>query len=133
MKNLLLTFDLEEFDLPLEYGIKLSEKEQLRISYLGLLNILKILEVNNVRATFFVTYNFASHFPNALKNIAKKHEIALHGFSHSDDYNLMSDKDFLNLIGLCLVRLVLFMIVLLIQYSFLVGIIIFLLIEKFIL
>ena len=82
-KNILLSFDLEEFDIPEEYGQKLSEKEKFDVSSEGLKIVLKILDKLKIRATFFTTANFALHNKKIVKEIAKKHEIASHGFYHS--------------------------------------------------
>lgn len=87
MKHILLTFDLEEFDAPLEFGEKINKEEQFEISKQGLLSILELLDRYDIRATFFTTANFAKHFPKLIKNISKKHEIACHGYSHSDSYS----------------------------------------------
>lgn len=93
MKTLLLTFDVEEFSLPrVLYNIHLGKKE-LEISYEGLNNILKILDKNNIKATFFTTAVFAKAYPTLIKIIAKKHEIALHALDHTDDYSKFSDEE----------------------------------------
>jgi len=41
MKSILLTFDLEEFDLPLEFNQDIDEDEMYEISGRGLFNVLK--------------------------------------------------------------------------------------------
>jgi hypothetical protein len=91
-KKILLTFDIEEFDLPLEYNPAISEKEQLAISKKGLLKILDLLNKHNIKATFFVTAKFALSNKRLIKMLSKKYEIAFHGFSHKDDY-LNTRKD----------------------------------------
>ena len=78
MKKVLLTFDLEEFDLPLEYKNKISKKKQIEITSNGLKNLLKILTKYNINCTFFTTYKFASECPGIIKLLKKNHEIALH-------------------------------------------------------
>lgn len=78
-----LTFDLEEFDLPLEYGQAISLEKQLEVGKEGLLKVLKVLERQNVPATFFCTAVFAQAYPLLIKEIAQTHEIASHGWSHS--------------------------------------------------
>lgn len=93
MKTLLLTFDVEEFSLPrVLYNINLGKKE-LEISYEGLNNILKILDRNNIKATFFTTAVFAKKYRKLIKTIAKKHEIALHALDHTDDYSKFSEEE----------------------------------------
>lgn len=78
-----LTFDVEEFDLPLEYGQQLSMQEQMQVGYEGLQAILPILQHPKINATLFTTANFAEHYPNDIFDLAKKHEIASHTFYHS--------------------------------------------------
>lgn len=91
-KFICLTFDIEEFDL-----IK-DKYDQYNLSYKGTLNILKILDVYNIKSTFFVTSDFAKKYPNLIKEISKKHEIANHGYSHEHDYKKMDTKQSLNYI-----------------------------------
>ena len=56
---ILLSFDIEEFDLPTEYGLAISWEEQLRVSREGSGHILNVLARHGVRATFFCTARFA--------------------------------------------------------------------------
>lgn len=86
MKHILLTFDLEEFDAPLEFGGEISEEEQFEISKRGILPVLELLSKYNIKATFFTTSNFAKHFPLLTKSISRNHEISCHGYIHSDSY-----------------------------------------------
>jgi len=82
-RNILLSFDIEEFDIPEEYGQKIDEKTKLEVSVKGTRNILLLLEKLGIKATFFVTAYFAEKNKSLIKEIAKKHEIASHGFYHS--------------------------------------------------
>lgn len=84
MKNVLLTFDVEEFDLI---------KDQYSLSYKGLKEILKLINKYNLKCTFFVTANFAQKYPKIIKDISKKHEIGLHGLAHKDNYPALSQKE----------------------------------------
>lgn len=86
-KKILLSFDLEEFDLPSEYGQKIEKNTQMRISKLGLLKIMKILEEFSIKATFFVTSDFALRNKKLIKDLSKKHEIASHSLNHSSFSN----------------------------------------------
>ncbi len=79
----MLTFDVEEFDLPLEYGHTLSWAEQIEISASGLKAIFQMLERINIPATFFTTARYAEQRPDDIARIAKGHELASHGYSHS--------------------------------------------------
>ena len=58
---ILLSFDIEEFDMPLEYNGEIPLDEQLAVSRKGLQNILRILNQNQVKATFFSTVIFAQN------------------------------------------------------------------------
>ncbi|MBR8838732.1 MAG: polysaccharide deacetylase family protein [Stigonema ocellatum SAG 48.90 = DSM 106950] len=82
--SVLLSFDLEEFDIPEEYGQEVDDALKLTISLKGLKSILSLLEQLNIRATFFVTAHFAFHNQTMIREIAKNHEIASHGFYHSE-------------------------------------------------
>ena len=61
---ILLSFDIEEFDLPTEYGLAISWEEQLRVSREGSGHILNVLARHGVRATFFCTTRFAEAAPD---------------------------------------------------------------------
>lgn len=80
---ILLSFDVEEFDVPLEYGQPISEQTQFTVSYQGLEAVLALLAQLQIRATFFTTANFALQYPQLIAAIAQTHEIASHGFYHS--------------------------------------------------
>lgn len=80
---ILLSFDTEEFDVPLEHQVDLPLEEQMRISIEGTHKILDCLKHNQVKATFFCTANFAIHAPEVIKRIlAEGHEVASHGYYH---------------------------------------------------
>lgn len=82
---ILLGFDIEEFDMPFEYGKALPFEEQLSISTSGTLLILELLKITGVKATFFCTANYAINKPDViLKIVNGGHEIASHGYYHSD-------------------------------------------------
>jgi peptidoglycan/xylan/chitin deacetylase (PgdA/CDA1 family) len=81
--KILLSFDLEEFDIPEEYGQKLSGNEKLEVTVAGLVPLLELLEKHTIRATFYTTAFFAESRPEIVKKISEKHEIASHGFYHS--------------------------------------------------
>lgn len=88
MNKILLSFDVEEFDLPFEYNINFPKQEQFEFSFQGLKKVLKILEKNKEQATFFVTASFALKYPQMIRNIAKTHEIASHSLHHQvKEYN----------------------------------------------
>jgi hypothetical protein len=85
MGKILLSFDVEEFDMPYEYGKEISFIKQLEISVLGTNKILKLLKKHEIKATFYCTANFAIHQPDLVKEIiTNEHELASHGYYHSD-------------------------------------------------
>ncbi|MDB5149215.1 MAG: polysaccharide deacetylase [Mucilaginibacter sp.] len=82
---ILLGFDVEEFDMPFEYGKSIPFDEQLEISTRGTYTILNLLKQKNIKATFFCTANYAINKPDIIKKmVADGHEIASHGYYHSD-------------------------------------------------
>jgi len=79
----LLSFDVEEFDLPREHGMEISLEEGMKVSAEGLVRILKVLEKTDVKATFFITGNFAKMRPDLVLKICDAgHEVACHGVDH---------------------------------------------------
>jgi len=81
---ILLSFDLEEFDLPLEHQIILSLEEQIEYSKEGTRIIIDLLDKYQIKATFFCTAVFAINAKELVHEIVLKgHEIASHGYSHS--------------------------------------------------
>ncbi|MFH0936535.1 MAG: polysaccharide deacetylase family protein [Candidatus Woesearchaeota archaeon] len=91
-KFICLTFDIEEFDLVN------NKNDQFNLSYIGTLNILRLLNKNNIRSTFFITSTFAEKYPSLIKEISKKHEIANHGYSHEHNYKKMDSQQALDFI-----------------------------------
>ncbi|XHR95946.1 polysaccharide deacetylase family protein [Mucilaginibacter sp. UC70_90] len=82
---ILLGFDVEEFDMPFEYGKSISFDEQLDISTKGTNTILGLLRQKNIKATFFCTANYAINKPDIIKQmVTEGHEVASHGYYHSD-------------------------------------------------
>lgn len=83
----LLSFDIEEFDLPIEQGYTdFPLEKQLDFSREGTEKILNILKKKGVRATFFSTVTF---FESLQDDFRRKmwlagHELASHGVHHSD-------------------------------------------------
>jgi peptidoglycan/xylan/chitin deacetylase (PgdA/CDA1 family) len=80
---ILLSFDIEEFDLPLKRGVDLSFEKQIEYSKEGTRIILEILSKNQVKATFFCTAVFAINARELIAEIIRQgHEVASHGYSH---------------------------------------------------
>jgi peptidoglycan/xylan/chitin deacetylase (PgdA/CDA1 family) len=84
MPKILLSFDVEEFDMPLEYNFNISIETQMEIGKKGLDNLMPILNNDNYTTTLFTTANFANHYPDLIKTLSDKHEIASHTFYHSN-------------------------------------------------
>ncbi|WP_131539654.1 polysaccharide deacetylase family protein [Pedobacter nototheniae] len=82
---ILLSFDIEEFDMPFEYGKDISFEDQIAISRAGTISILNLLKKHDVKATFFCTVTFAENIPDLIERITSSgHELASHGYYHSD-------------------------------------------------
>jgi len=81
--KILLSFDVEEFDMPLEYGFKISHEQQMQVGKLGLDRLMPTLLDTTIQTTLFTTANFASHYPDEIKQLSHQHEIASHTFYHS--------------------------------------------------
>lgn len=92
MKPFLLTFDVEEFDYLHHFHEKPLDADLYGVSREGTKRILDLLEKHHVRATFFVTAKFALQYPQLIREISKKHEVALHGYSHDHHYESMDEK-----------------------------------------
>ena len=97
-----LSFDIEEFDAPLEYGKWLPAEEQIAVSAQGTLAVLEALARCGVPATFFCTAHFAQQQPALIRRIAQEgHEVASHGFYHASfaPGHLKASKDVLEAIS----------------------------------
>lgn len=81
--KILLSFDVEEFDMPLEYGHIISPHEQLQVGKLGLDKLMPILQDPTLRMTLFTTANFANHYSKTIYELSQRHEIASHTYYHS--------------------------------------------------
>jgi hypothetical protein len=81
--QILLTFDLEEFDLPLESGCPVPSDEQISVTKEGLERLTILLSKYNIPATFFTTSFFARNNKALIRSLTVGHEIASHSKSHS--------------------------------------------------
>ncbi|CAG5004048.1 hypothetical protein DYBT9275_03288 [Dyadobacter sp. CECT 9275] len=95
----MLTFDLEEFDIPEEYGQKVSEKAQMEVTLDGMYRLLAILDMHDIRVTFFTTGHFAKQNPELIRRLASRHEIASHALYHSPAH-AFEEKDILHARGI---------------------------------
>ena len=79
----LLSFDVEEFDMPMEYGCHIEPSRQLAIGSEGLQKIIPFLDMPFMRTTLFTTAHFAENYPDEIRRLAGRHEIASHTWYHS--------------------------------------------------
>jgi peptidoglycan/xylan/chitin deacetylase (PgdA/CDA1 family) len=86
-RHVLLSFDVEEFDMPLEYNFLISPEEQMQVGKKGLDAIAPVLDNLQIQTTLFTTANFAMHYPGDIRELAANHEIASHTFFHADFSN----------------------------------------------
>ena len=82
-KKILLTFDLEEFDLPFEFGCPISDQDQINVTNNGLKRLTGLLAKYNIPATFFTTAFYAEKNKELIKSLSLTHEIASHSNQHS--------------------------------------------------
>lgn len=83
--TVLLSFDLEEFDLPLEYGYVISLSDQIAITTEGLQVLSETLTKYAIKATFYTTARYAIHQHGWVKKLIQDgHELASHGIHHSE-------------------------------------------------
>jgi len=89
----MFTFDLEEFDMPLEYQYPIAFEEQIAVSRQGVSTLLQILDSHSIVSTFFCTAVFAGENPELIKDLVERgHELASHNYYHAKH----SAKDFLD-------------------------------------
>ncbi|HEX8332502.1 MAG TPA: polysaccharide deacetylase family protein [Segetibacter sp.] len=82
-KKVLLSFDVEEFDMPLEYGQHISMEQQLQTGFDGFTTVMKIIDDAGIPVTLFTTANFALNYSSYMQMLLAHHEIASHTFYHS--------------------------------------------------
>ena len=80
---ILLSFDVEEFDAPVERGRAMSMDEQMDAGGRGQRRVLDLLDAARARATMFTTASFAEWHPDLQRRAAAGHEIASHGRVHA--------------------------------------------------
>ncbi|GAC1437844.1 MAG: polysaccharide deacetylase family protein [Sediminibacterium sp.] len=97
----LLSFDVEEFDMPLEYGCRINETAQMEVGKKGLDAIVPVLEAHDLTTTLFTTASFAMQYPDDIRRLAQTHEIASHTLYHSAFVNahLLQSKQILEKIS----------------------------------
>jgi hypothetical protein len=85
--KVLLSFDVEEFDIPLEYDQQISMDEQLQKGFEGFEVIMNVVDEANIPATLFTTANFASNYSSVMQSLRPHHEVASHTYYHSSFKN----------------------------------------------
>lgn len=96
--KILLSFDIEEFEMPREYGDPIPFEQQMEVSIAGTTRILDLLSKHQIKATFYTTANFAQHAQAIVKRIVDEgHELASHGYVHDhfEPPHLKMSKDIL--------------------------------------
>ena len=81
--QVLISFDVEEFDMPLDYQYNIPIDLQLELGKDGLDAGMKMIDQQSIPTTLFTTANFANHFQESIRAHAAKHEIASHTYYHS--------------------------------------------------
>ncbi len=81
--TILITLDVEEFDMPLEYGQQVSMDEQMQKGMEGFEVVMKIIDNASIPVTLFTTANFATTHQAYMRGLNPVHEIASHTFYHS--------------------------------------------------
>lgn len=97
MSSIILSFDVEEFDIPLEYNKNILLAEQMEVGKRGLDAIIPIWEKYKTPTTLFTTALFAEQYAITIKELSNSHEIASHTFYHSnfEDAHLLESKNVL--------------------------------------
>lgn len=87
VKTILLTFDLEEFVIPIEQNLNIGTEDIFEISRDGLKRLKSVLDAKGIKTTFFATAEFISRCPDVISTLIEEgHELAFHGCTHQDDY-----------------------------------------------
>lgn len=79
MPSILIGIDLEELYLQAGKGRELSLEKRLEISREGLERALMILDRYQLRATFFITAAWAQQYPELVRALTRRHEVAAYG------------------------------------------------------
>ena len=87
-----LSLDVEEYDLPNEFGANLPLERQMAIGKAGFERALELLSRLDIPATLFTTSRFADHTSDLLRSATESHEIASHGVRH----DTFANDDFLS-------------------------------------
>lgn len=87
---ILLTFNLVNIDADPKKGIQITDEERLKITEDNTKAILRILDIHDIKASFFVEVSLSGKLQNLIKAISSKgHEIAF----YNKDSNLTEIED----------------------------------------
>ncbi|MCS3869015.1 hypothetical protein J3D55_001931 [Chryseobacterium ginsenosidimutans] len=80
----LFTFNIVNIEADTKNGVQISDEERLKISHDNTKAILRILDIHDVKASFFVEISLAQKLQNLIKAISSKgHEIAFYNKNSS--------------------------------------------------
>jgi peptidoglycan/xylan/chitin deacetylase (PgdA/CDA1 family) len=89
---ILLSFDVEEFDIALEYRQSVSVDEQLHVGRTGFIRVLELIDECSAElgtrliATMFTTARLAEACPTLIaRAVEQGHEFASHGYTHEPE------------------------------------------------
>lgn len=86
-KNVIFTFDIEEFDILSDFNFKIDAAAALSIERRSTEKLISFLEEIELPATGFLTAHYAERHRSLAKELAGlDFEIACHGYHHADDY-----------------------------------------------
>ena len=81
---ILLTFNIVNIDANAKNSVQISDDERLKITEDNTKAILRILDIHNVKASFFIEISLVQKFQNLIKAISSKgHEIAFYNKNSS--------------------------------------------------
>lgn len=76
---ILLTFNVRNHDAPLKKGFALNDAERLEITVANTRAILRILDIHEIKSSFFIEISLVESVEDLIRNIsARGHEIALY-------------------------------------------------------
>ena len=94
----MITLDVEECDIPTEYGYDLPLEEQLLVSRKGVAAFMHLMDRYEIPVTIFCTGVYAEANAEWIKALHPRHALASHGYYHGHfdpKTDLKSSKDLL--------------------------------------
>ncbi len=96
--QIMITLDVEECDIPTEYGYDLPLEEQLSVSRKGVEAFMNLMDRYEIPVTIFCTGVYAEANADWIKALHPRHALASHGYYHGHfdpKIDLKSSKDLL--------------------------------------